>query len=106
MKDPVQVHPDQIKELQRLLAWRVAPVTAQYDACQNDTAGRPVDGSNGNIVEVNRPLQAENVIHQTVFCECKDWVSKSQDDQNWCNITNITERFYDHPYSYNTSGEW
>jgi len=106
MKDSIQVHPDQIAELQRLLAWRIAPADALVDACLNDTAGRPVEGSNGNMVEVNRPLQAENPIHQVVYCECKDWSSKSLDDQAWCSITNITERFYDHPYSYDTNGEW
>lgn len=106
MKDPIQVHPDQIRELQRLLAWRIAPADAKFDACLSDTAGRSVAGSNGNVVQVNRPLQAENPIHQLVYCECKDWPSKSLDDQAWCNITNITERFYDHPYSYDTNGEW
>lgn len=106
MKDPIHVHPDQIAELQRLLAWRIAPANAMFDACQKDTAGRAVAGSNGNVVEVNRPLQAENPLHNAVFCECKDWTSKTSNDQTWCNITNVTERFYDHPYSFDTNGAW
>ena len=103
MKDAIRVHPDQITELQRLLAWRIAPVGSRFNACQPDTAGRSVTGSNGNIVDVNRPLQAENPMHGTLFCECKDWTSKLLEDQAWCNITDIQERFYEHPYNYNTS---
>lgn len=106
MKDPIHVHPMQIRELQRLLAWRIAPKDAKYNACQKDTAGRRVPGSNGDAVQVNRPLQAENPLHQITFCECKDWDSKSLDDQAWCNITNVSKRFYGHPYSFDTNGIW
>jgi hypothetical protein len=100
MKDPIRVHPDQIRELQRLLAHRIAPFGSQ-SSCDLDTAGKLVEA---NIVEVNRPLQSRTDLHRMVFCECKDWTSKFDEDRDWCDITDINERFYEHPYNFDTSG--
>ena len=106
MKDPIRVHPDQIRELQRLLAWRIAPLGSEFNACQNDTAGFPVPGSNGNIVNVNRPVQSTTpIMHRMVFCECIDWESEFLTDQEWC-MKNVTERFDTHPYNFDTDGSY
>lgn len=102
MKDPIRVHRRQIKELNRLLAWRRNPET-----CQVDTAG--VLSNDGNSVAVNRELQYSTNIHRKVFCECNDWVSKIEADQAWCAGSEEEgnyERLYDRPYGFDTNGEW
>lgn len=103
MKDPIRVHPRQIDELNRLLAWRIAP----SPSCEFDSAGRV--SSDGNRVDLNRDTQYYHPQHRLVFCECKDWPSKFENDQAWC--TNWREdpgttRFYDTPYSFDSNGEW
>lgn len=102
LKDPIRVHKRQIAELNRLLAWRLNPET-----CQVDTAG--VLSNNGNTVAVNRELQYNTDIHRKVFCECNDWTSKYEADNEWCvgsDQEGNTERLYDRPYSFHTNGEW
>mmetsp|Transcript_31743 Transcript_31743/g.45125 ORF Transcript_31743/g.45125 Transcript_31743/m.45125 type:complete len:115 (+) Transcript_31743:107-451(+) len=89
MKDPIRVAPSQIELLERLTYNRIDPVT-----CQEDTAGRLRDVTNSNnssdsnstsvVVDVNRPIQTTTNKHRVVFCECVDWVSKRERDQEWC----------------------
>lgn len=99
MKDPIVIHPIQLKELERLLAWRIAPKGSEFNECQRDTAGvdRPV--RNGDAVDLNRPLQRYSNIHRKVFCECNDWDSKFQEDIDWCELDKET-RWYDQPYNF------
>jgi len=105
MKDPIKVHKRQIRELNRLLAWRRSPSGA--NRCQPDTAG--VLSRNGKRVALNREIQYYHTQHRKVFCECKDWPSKFEGDQEWCkNWKEDTagDRFYKTPYSFDTQGEW
>jgi hypothetical protein len=102
MKDPMRVHPRQIEELNRLTAWRLNP-----DTCQTETAG--VLSEDGNSVDVARDIQYRHNGHRDVFCECKDWPSKFDNDKDWCR--NWEEdlgfnRFYYDPYSFETGGAW
>lgn len=102
MKDPIRVHPRQIKELNRLLAWRLNP-----DTCSVDTAG--VLSNNGNTVDLSRETMYYHSLHRKVFCECKDWPSKFEGDKQWCrNWKGDTDysRFYSTPYSFNSGGKW
>ena len=105
MKDPIRVHPRQIAELNRLLAWRRSP--SGSNKCEPDTAG--ILGPNNMTVSVNRYPAYLNPQHRFVFCECQNWPSKFQADQVWCNNykadTNYN-RFYKTPYSFNTNGQW
>jgi hypothetical protein len=105
MKDPIKVHPRQIEELNRLLAWRLS--TSGSNECEVDTAGRLSD--DGNTVDVSRETQYYHLQHRKVFCECKDWPSKFEGDKEWCKnwkLSNGEDRFYDTPYSFDTGGEW
>jgi Eukaryotic-type carbonic anhydrase len=101
-KDPIRLHTRQVEELNRLLAWRLNP-----DTCQVDTAG--VLTEDKNRVEMKRDLNRYTTNHRKVFCECQDWPSKFESDKKWCrkwaDDTNYT-RFYEHMYSFNSSGEW
>eukprot|EP00980_Cylindrotheca_fusiformis_P012173 scaffold2945_cov99-Cylindrotheca_fusiformis.AAC.2 len=100
MKDPIRIHSIQLEEIERLLAWRIAPKGSGENECQRDTAGRERPGSkNGNAVDLNRPLQAYSNIHRKVFCECNDWDSKWKEDQEWCKLDKKT-RFFDRPYNF------
>jgi hypothetical protein len=103
MKDPIRIHPDQLVELERLLAWRIAPKGSEFNECERDTAGRERPGSNGDAVDLNRPLQSYHNIHRKVFCECGDWLSKFQEDRDWCDLDQQT-RWYEHPYNFDSSG--
>lgn len=87
--------------MERLLRERVAGPLDPLKACQADTAARvDADGH----VNVARPLMDTNSVHFKVFCECKDWPSKWPEDRAWCEINNVQERFYSHPYNYETDG--
>ena len=101
-KDPIRVHPRQIAELQRLLAWRL-----NEDSCNVDTAG--VLSEDGNRITANREIQYYHNTHRKVFCECKDWPSKFEGDREWCanwrEDTNY-DRFYVRPYSFDSNGKW
>jgi hypothetical protein len=101
LKDPIRIHPRQLKELQRLLKDRIAPMDDPVNPCQPDTAAKV---NNDGTVEAARPLQYYHPAHFKVFCECKDWPSKWPEDRAWCAIEDITERFYDHPYNFDTNG--
>lgn len=103
MKDPILINPVQLAELERLLAWRISPRGSSSGECQNDTAGRPRAGSDGNAVDLNRPLQDYSNIHRKVFCECNDWVSKFQEDIDWCQMGE-NQRWYDEPYNFDSGG--
>lgn len=103
MKDPILIHPDQLAELERLLAWRIGPKGSGKNECELDTAGRERPGSNGNAVDLNRPLQSYHNIHRKVFCECIDWKSKFQEDKDWCELDADT-RHYLHPYNFPSDG--
>ena len=99
MKDPIRVHPDQIKELERLLAWRVAPKGSKFKECEADSAGIMRPGQNGNAVDLNRPIQSNNQLHRMVFCECQDWRSRFFEDRRWCR-RGTNSRLYDSPYDF------
>eukprot|EP00934_Nitzschia_sp_Nitz4_P000422 Nitzschia sp. Nitz4//scaffold21_size171442//123870//126940//NITZ4_002181-RA/size171442-augustus-gene-0.206-mRNA-1//-1//CDS//3329542471//422//frame0 len=100
MKDPILIHPDQLAELERLLAWRIAPKGSEENECQPDSAGRERPGSHGNAVDLNRPLQGYSNIHRKVFCECQDWTSKFDEDKAWCQLDK-DERWFKKPYNFN-----
>lgn len=102
MKDPLRVHSRQIAELHRLLAWRL-----DADTCTKETAG--IVSPDGNTIELNREVQYVHTQHRKVFCECKDWPSKFQNDREWCRRWNEDvnhDRFYRHPYSFDSDGKW
>lgn len=98
-KDPIRVSSRQMRELERLIAWRLG------DNCEVDTAGLTTD--NENRVDVARPLQSYHELHRKVFCECQDWPSKFPADRLWCrNWQNKPpeERLIDHPYNWPSDG--
>ena len=100
LKDPIRVAPHQIRELERLVAWRLG------DSCQVDTAGKPRAG-NPNATDCSRPIQSYHKLHRMVFCECKDWPSKFPQDRQWCrNWANVDPniRLYQHPYHFPSDG--
>lgn len=100
LKDPIRMHPRQLKELQRLIAQRIAPPDDPVAPCKFDTAAKI--GSDGSV-SVARPLQYyfEGSMVKT-FCECKDWPSKWPEDRNWCKISDLHERLYDKPYNWDS----
>jgi len=102
MKDPIRIHPRQLEELQRLLKERIAPFDDPVNACQPDTAAK-VNRATGEV-DAARDVQYWTRAHFKVFCECKDWRSKWPEDRKWCDIGNIRQRFYDHPYNYESHG--
>jgi len=104
MKDPIRIHPIQLAELERLLAWRIAPKGSKFNECKPDTAGRQRSGSNGNAVDLNRPIQEYHNIHRKVFCECKDWKSKWKQDQNWCRLSKSQKERQ--PYNFDSNGKY
>lgn len=101
MKDPIRVHPQQIQEMERLIKSRIAPQEeGRGFRCRPDTAG--VVTADGHI-SVSRPLQ--NFSHHVMtFCECKNWRSRWPDDREWCDINDVQERFFEHPYNFRTDG--
>ncbi len=101
MKDPIRIHPRQLKEMKRLLRERIAPKGSPTMECKRDTAARV--GSDG-VVDTARPVQYTHPVHFKVFCECKDWPSKWPEDREWCRIKDINERFYRTPYNFETPG--
>lgn len=103
MKDPIRVHPSQIDELNRLLRDRIAPADSEFNACQNDTAGK-VD-SNGKIW-VARPLQQRSEPHHNTFCQCDRWPSKIPEDKAWCKSGSREYRFEapGNPYNFANGG--
>mmetsp|Transcript_43747 Transcript_43747/g.49025 ORF Transcript_43747/g.49025 Transcript_43747/m.49025 type:complete len:438 (-) Transcript_43747:237-1550(-) len=107
MKDPIRIHPRQLTELKRLLADRIAPLDDSVVPCQPDTAAKVRRDPNDNrkILEVTaaRPVSYTTRAHYETFCECKDWKSKWKEDQEWCLIEDINERFYDKPYNFMTN---
>jgi len=102
MKDPIRINPVQLAELERLLAWRIAPMGSDFNECRRDTAGRERKGSNGNAVDLNRPVQEYHNIHRKVFCECRDWKSKWEEDQKWCELDESEREEY--PYNFDNDG--
>jgi len=100
LKDPIRVAPHQMRELERLMAWRLG------DECTVDTAGKPREG-NPDAVDVNRPLQSYHKLHRKVFCECKDWPSKFPQDREWCRNWKNRDpelRLFDRPYNFRSDG--
>jgi Eukaryotic-type carbonic anhydrase len=99
MKDPIRISARQLLELHRLLRDRIAPMDDPINACQPDTAG-VVDTDTG-LINVARPQQQNSKPHYTVFCECRNWVSKWQEDLDWC-LTSDDQvtRFYTQPYNF------
>lgn len=98
-KDPIRVAPHQMRELERLIAWRTG------DNCQRDTAGKGTDDP--NVVDVARPLQSTHRLHRKVFCECKDWPSKFPEDRQWCRKWQETppeQRLFENPYNWPSNG--
>ena len=113
MKDPIRIAPVQLAELERLLAWRIAPKssssssnTDERAACQRDTAGRARSGTEDDAaMDFDRPLQGYSNSHEKVFCDCKDWDSKFQEDIEWCQL-DPTERYSTHPYNFASGGTY
>jgi len=104
MKDPIRVSKRQVNELHRLLKERIAPPNDPLKACQPDTAAK-IDPENPDRVNVARPLQETHLAHFKVFCECPNWRSKWNEDRQWCNqFPDQLERYYDHPYNFETDG--
>lgn len=100
MKDPIRVHPRQVAELNRLLAWRL-----NADTCQSDTAGVV----SGDTVDASREVMYYHDLHRMVFCECPAWPSQFEGDQEWCrNYRDDTnyDRFYTRPYSFDSDNQW
>lgn len=98
-KDPIRVAPHQMRELERLIAWRTG------GDCAIDTAGKPTDTP--DRVDVSRPLQSYHKQHRMVFCECKDWPSKFPADRQWCRNWQITDaggRLIENPYNFPSDG--
>jgi carbonic anhydrase len=100
MKDPILVGKRQIAEMNRLLRERIAPPDDPIAACKRDTAAIVRKGK----VSTARPLQDTHKVHFKVFCECQDWKSKFVEDQQWCKIKNQLERYYGHPYNFESDG--
>lgn len=99
MKDPIRLAPHQMRELERLIAWRTG------DTCEVDTAGKPTDDP--DRVDVARPLQSYHKLHRLVFCECQDWPSKFTADRQWCHNWQNTppeEHLFDTPYNFPSNG--
>ncbi|KAL3916149.1 MAG: hypothetical protein SGILL_005311 [Bacillariaceae sp.] len=100
MKDPIRVAEHQIKELERLLAWRM------NGNCDASTAGKPREG-NPDAVDVNRPVQELERGHRMVFCECQDWPSKFPREREWCKKWQTRDpelRLFDNPYNWPQNG--
>lgn len=105
MKDPIRVNPRQIKELNRLLAWRLS--SSGSNRCKTESAGVITRG--GGTINVARDLQYIHPEHQLVFCECKDFTSIYPNDRAWCqNWQQDTSynRFYKTPYSFDSGGHF
>ncbi|KAL3909150.1 MAG: hypothetical protein SGILL_008201 [Bacillariaceae sp.] len=100
LKDPIRVAEHQIKELERLLAWRM------NGNCDASTAGKARD-DNPDAVDVNRPLQELERGHRMVFCECQDWPSKFPKEREWCKKWQTRDpelRLFDNPYNWAQNG--
>lgn len=104
MKDPIRIHTRQLRELRRLTAERISPIDSPVDACRPDTASKVTRDAtdSSRIIDVNnaRPLQTWTTPHFKTFCECKDWPSKWPEDRKWCEIEDISERFFEKPYNF------
>lgn len=98
MKDPIPVHPRQIKELHRLLRERIAPADdLRVGArCTADTAAKIYP--NGRV-SVARPIQKLSKPHYNQFCECKNWKSQWPEDQLWCRSGDEEFRFFQNQYN-------
>mmetsp|Transcript_39460 Transcript_39460/g.55568 ORF Transcript_39460/g.55568 Transcript_39460/m.55568 type:complete len:279 (-) Transcript_39460:1573-2409(-) len=101
MKDPIRVSTRQIIELERLLRERIAPrQTNGAASCMPDTAGK-ISGD-GHHISVARPLMKTSSAHRMVFCDCGDWKSKWPEDQAWCQMREQKQRYFEHPYNFDT----
>ena len=101
MKDPIRVSRRQVDEMHRLLRERVAPFDDPVKPCEPDTAAKRIP--NSNRISVSRPVQSTRGVHFKVFCECDDWTSKWEEDQQWCQQSKL-DRLYQHPYNFETDG--
>lgn len=102
MKDPIRVSQRQIYEMHRLLKERIAPADAAQMACQPDTAAKP-DPVDERKISVARPLQSVRPVHFITFCECENWRSKFEEDQEWCRQEK-NDRLFSQPYNFAHSG--
>lgn len=99
LMQPIVVHERQIKELNRLLAWRRNPRT-----CRVETAG--VLSPDGDRVSLSREVNYYESPHRMVFCECKNWPSKFEADQEWCRNWREDvnhDRFFKRPYNFESN---
>eukprot|EP00545_Synedropsis_sp_CCMP1620_P000285 CAMPEP_0119029340 /NCGR_PEP_ID=MMETSP1176-20130426/40466_1 /TAXON_ID=265551 /ORGANISM="Synedropsis recta cf, Strain CCMP1620" /LENGTH=928 /DNA_ID=CAMNT_0006985675 /DNA_START=82 /DNA_END=2868 /DNA_ORIENTATION=- len=101
MKDPIPIARRQLEELERLMGQRIAAEDAPRNKCKPDHAGKLREGTTDKF-DFARPVQEFHKLHRKVFCECKDWKSKFDEDRFWCD-KNIFDRFYMHPYNYNST---
>uniref|UniRef100_A0A7S0F4Q6 Alpha-carbonic anhydrase domain-containing protein n=1 Tax=Craspedostauros australis TaxID=1486917 RepID=A0A7S0F4Q6_9STRA len=100
MKDPIRVAPHQMRELERLMAWRI------NEHCQSDTAGAPRE-DRPEAVWLARPLQYYQELHRKEFCECQDWPSKFPAERTWCYKYRTRDeniRLYENPYNFLSEG--
>lgn len=105
MKDPIRIHPRQLQELKRLIGERIAPKGSLVNECKADTAAKVTrDSETNEVVDIAaaRPLQEWNTAHFKTFCECKNWESRWPEDRQWCHVDDISERFFDKPYNFNS----
>ena len=107
MKDPIKIHPRQVKEMHRLLRERIAPLGSYNNStkeCQPDTAAKVDDNGTAWVA---RPLQElddsgpDSNGHDNFFCECFDWGSKVPEEKEWCRLyrNNDTIRWETNPYN-------
>jgi Eukaryotic-type carbonic anhydrase len=101
MKDPVLISSRQLKEMHRLLKYRIAPPSSPVAACTRDSAAKMVGQER---VDVARPLQETRDTHYMVFCECTNWRSTFEEDKNWCLHNSLEDRLYKWPYNFDSSG--
>ncbi len=80
MKNSILVAPEQIQQLEDLIANRV-----NSNTCFRETAGASRSGT--HKVAVTRPIQSITSGHKAVFCECIDWESTMPADIEWCKLS-------------------
>mmetsp|Transcript_37127 Transcript_37127/g.90009 ORF Transcript_37127/g.90009 Transcript_37127/m.90009 type:complete len:562 (+) Transcript_37127:94-1779(+) len=79
LKDPIRIHPRQLKELKRLVADRIAPKDDPVMPCQPDTAGKVTrddsvlnEDGRGRVVDVDTARPKQYIYpegHLITFCE-------------------------------------
>lgn len=107
MKDPIRISQRQLDEMNRLIRERIAPQGTPLSSCQPDTGSKPnTFPDDPGKVNVARPIMGTRTAHFKVYCECNDWRnSRWPEDQEYCK-KGFRERFYEHPYNFDSGGEF